>query len=61
MNVKDAKMIAFGSIEATSLDEYYDAWQWLYDNRITLKPADDNYMDKLICYGNVGPREGYFD
>ena len=48
MTVKDAKMIAFGSVEAASLEEYYDAWQWLYDNRVELSAADDNYMDKLI-------------
>ena len=61
MNVKQAKMVAFGSHEASTLEEYYDAWQWLYDNKVELKAADDLYMEKLICDGNVIPEEGYFD
>jgi hypothetical protein len=61
MNIKEAKVIAFGSREAKDLDEYYDAWQWLYDNEVELKAADELFMDKLICDGNVIPREGYFD
>lgn len=61
MNVKQAKMIAFGSTAAVSIEEYFDAWQWLYDNRVELKAADDLYLEKLICDGNVIPREGYFD
>ena len=58
MNVKQAKSIAFGSSPSTSLDEFYNAWQWLYDNKIELKQPDINYLDKLICDGIVIPREG---
>ena len=57
MNIKDAKAIAFGSRPSVDLDEYYGAWQWLYDNQIELKEPDINYLDKLICDGIVVPRE----
>ena len=57
MNVKQAKSLAFGSSPSTSLDEFYNAWQWLYDNKIELKQPDINYLDKLICDGIVIPRE----
>ena len=53
MNVKEAKSIAFGSKMSSDLDEYYSAWQWLYDQRIYLNEADANYMDKLICDGHI--------
>ena len=53
MNVKEAKSIAFGSREAASLEQYYDAWQWLYDNKVYLNVADAGYMDKLICDGHI--------
>ena len=53
MNVKEAKSIAFGSRKAPSLEAYYDAWQWLYDNKIELEIPDENYMDKLICDGLI--------
>jgi hypothetical protein len=59
--VKDAKRIAFGSIPAPSLEEYYAAWQHLYDAKADLKQADIDYLDKLICDGCVKPEEGYFD
>ena len=60
MNTKEAKTIAFGSTEALSLTQYYEAWQWLYDNEVPLKEPDVNYMDKLICDGHLVAREGYF-
>ena len=53
MNVKEAKSIAFGSKMSSDLDEYYAAWQWLYDQKIYLNEADANYMDKLICDGHI--------
>ena len=53
MNVKEAKALAFGSKPSTSLDEYYGAWQWLYDNNVYLNEADAHYMDKLICDGRI--------
>ena len=61
MNIKAAKSIAFGSKEAASLEEYFGAWQWLYDNGVELKEPDIRFLDKLICDGNVIPRDGYFD
>ena len=61
MNVKEAKRIAFGTTPSISLEEYHDAWQWLYDNEVELQEADMNYLDKLICDGNVIPKDGYFD
>ena len=53
MNIKEAKALAFGSRPSTSLDEYYGAWQWLYDNKVRLNVADAGYMDKLICDGHI--------
>ena len=53
MNAKEAKGIAFGSKESESLEEYYGAWQWLYDQKVELEEPDLNYMDKLICDGVV--------
>lgn len=60
MNVKKAKAIAFGSKEAVSLEEFWEAWQWLYDNRIELTEPDLQFLDKLICDGYVIPNTGYF-
>ena len=53
MNVKEAKSLAFGSHPSTTLEQYYEAWQWLYDNKIDLQESDENYMDKLICDGYI--------
>lgn len=53
MNVKQAKAIAFGSKPATDLDEYYAAWQWLHDNAVELSTADTDYLDKLVCDGQI--------
>ena len=53
MNIKEAKSIAFGSKPSVDLDEYYGAWQWLYDNGVYLNVADAGYMDKLICDGHI--------
>ena len=53
MNIKSAKAIAFGSKESKSLEEYYSAWQWLYDEHVYLNEADAGYMDKLICDGHI--------
>lgn len=55
MNLKQAKCIAYGSRPAASLEEYYSAWQWLYDNQVELSESDYNYLDKLICDGIVIP------
>ena len=60
MEIKRAKMIAFGSTESCSLEEYYSAWQFLYDNEVQLSVDDILYLDKLICDGNVTPKEDYF-
>lgn len=53
IDISHAKDIAFGMKPSASLDEYYDAWQYLYDNRAPLGAADANFMDKLICDGNI--------
>ena len=60
MNVKEAKRKAFGTTPCESLEEWHNAWQWLYDNDVELQDADKDYLDKLICDGNVVPREDYF-
>jgi hypothetical protein len=61
VNTKDARRIAFGTTPASDLPEYFAAWQHLYDAEVELKQPDIDYLDKLICDGNVTPREGYFD
>ena len=53
MNIKSAKQIAFGTTAAETLEEYYSAWQWLYDNKVELKDPDEHYIDKLICDGHI--------
>ena len=53
MNIREAKSIAFGSKESESLEQYYAAWQWLYDNHVYLNVADAGYMDKLVCDGHI--------
>jgi hypothetical protein len=53
VNIKSAKQIAFGTTAAETLEEYYSAWQWLYDNKVELKEPDENYIDKLICDGHI--------
>ena len=53
IDISHAKEIAFGMKPSASLNEYYDAWQYLYDNGVNLGEADANFMDKLICDGNV--------
>ena len=60
MNIKLAKSIAFGTKPSETLEEFFSAWQWLYDNKIELREPDYIYLDKLICDGSVIPREGYF-
>lgn len=52
-SVKEAKSIAFGSRESIDLYHYYQAWQYLYDNKVPLSEPDRLYLDKLICDGNV--------
>jgi hypothetical protein len=61
VNIASAKRIAFGSVPTETLEEYYQAWQWLYDNDIELRVDDIDYLDKLICDGCVNPKEGYFE
>ena len=61
MNTKEAKAIAFGSKPSADLDEYYSAWQWLYDNETNLRIEDLNYLDKLICDGVVEPKADYYN
>ena len=53
MNTKQAKSIAFGSIPASSLEEYYQAWQFLKDNNIELQESDQYYIEKLVCDGVI--------
>ena len=53
MNIKEAKALAFGSRPCADLEEYYRAWQWLYDKSVELEQPDIEYMDKLICDGHI--------
>ena len=58
-DVDHAYRIARGDTEALDLIQYYDAWQYLYDNNVTLSLSDELYMDKLICDGSVLTPENY--
>ena len=53
MNIKEAKALAFGSKPSADLNEYYSAWQCLYDKSVELEQPDIEYMDKLICDGHI--------
>jgi hypothetical protein len=57
---KKLSALRLAVLPCNSLDEYHSAWQWLYDNDVELQQADIDYLDKLICDGNVIPREDYF-
>jgi len=48
-----AKRIAFGSESEASLEEYYEAWQFLYDHNVPLGESDSHYLEKLICDGHI--------
>ena len=58
-DVDHAYRIARGDTEALDLIQYYDAWQYLYDNNVTLSLSDREYLDKLICDGSVLTPENY--
>ena len=52
-NTKAAKSVAFGSTQAESLEEYYEAWQWLKDNDIELQEADAHLLEKMKEDGKI--------
>ena len=54
-----ARGIILGYNPVATLDEYYDAWQALYDLNVTLCDADLYYMGKLIDDGYVLTPENY--
>ena len=53
MNIKKAKSVAFGSTPAESLEEYYEAWQFLYDANTLLRESDYYYLWRLIEAGYI--------
>ncbi len=54
-SIQQARDIARGVTPSVSLNEYYGAWQFLYDCNANLDSSDHYYMQKLICDGNVLP------
>ena len=54
-----ARAIILGYNPIASVNEYYDAWQALYDLEAPLCEADELFMDKLICDGVVLTPENY--
>ena len=52
-SLSEAYSVASGKKEAATLDEFYDAWQHLYDYKAQLGDADKCYLEKLICDGSV--------
>ena len=54
-----ARAIILGYNPIASVNEYYDAWQALYDLGAELCETDSLFMDKLICDGVVLTPENY--
>ena len=50
---QEARSIIIGHNPVATVDEYYDAWQALYDLGADLCESDRYYLDKLICDGYV--------
>ena len=57
MNSKEAIAVVRGKKPTCSLDEYYDAYQWLYDNNVELDVPEECMLDKLICDGVIVTEE----
>ena len=53
MNTKEAIKIVTGKKPATSVNNFYDAYQWLYDNNVELELPEECMLDKLICDGII--------
>ena len=54
-----ARGIILGYNPVASVNEYYDAWQALYDLGADLSEPDQLLLDKLICDGVVLTPENY--
>ncbi len=52
-SIQQARSVAKGLTPSVSLNEYYGAWQFLYDCNAHLDSSDYYYMQKLICDGSV--------
>jgi hypothetical protein len=52
-SIQEARDKASGTVPSLDLNEYYGAWQFLYDCNATLNTSDHYYMQKLISDGNV--------
>ncbi len=57
MNSVTALSIAKGQRVGVSIDEFYDAYQYLYDNDIELEAPEYHMLDKLICDGVIVTEE----
>ena len=57
MNSKEAIAVVRGKKPTCSLDEYYDAYQWLYDNNVELELPEESMLDKLVCDGVIVTEE----
>ena len=57
-SLEEAYRCARGDTNCT-LEEYYLAWQHLYNMNAQLCEADQYYMEKLICDGSVLTKENY--
>ena len=65
MNTEEAIKVVKGKRPATSVDHFFDCYQWLYDNNVELELPEACMLDKLICDGvivtedNPVSRRGY--
>ena len=48
-----AYSIARGYTKALDIEQYYQAWQYLYDHSVSLREPDKLYLEKLICDGVI--------
>ena len=59
MPIDEALAIAHGYNEFCTLNQYYDAWQTIYDEEVALCESDQYYLEKLICDGAILTPENF--
>ena len=57
MNTVTALSIAKGKTVGCDIDEFFDAYQWLYDNTVELEQPEAAMLEKLIDDGVIVTEE----